>query len=284
MGSPVTIGKRPGVPGATLQGRGKSTPGRSGAGLPDASFKDCLPKLRPRLGATVSGLRGCVQVSLRLPEFASGCNDPLPVVVFPIMKSSTLHAPRGPVRAVPRARPRSGARHERLRTGDALPGHAHVRGWRRPDGPDGHLGSSASGGDDGAGRPQGGCHHHRHQARGVAGIAAAGGLVVDYTVTNTGAQPLLAYDVVPQDLGSATLPTDVDVTHAWVYEQSGVLRLSKQGFATAPNVRFAAAPVMGGHVIAPGASSVGGRMPRRRRSWTCRGTPSMPHAQPWTRA
>ena len=87
-----------------------------------------------------------------------------------------------------------------------------------------------------------------------AATAAAGGLVVDYTVTNTGAQPLLAYDVVPQDLGSATLPTDVDVTHAWVYEQSGVLRLSKQGFATAPNVRFAAAPVMGGHVIAPGAS------------------------------
>jgi hypothetical protein len=83
---------------------------------------------------------------------------------------------------------------------------------------------------------------------------APGGLVVDYTVTNTGAQPLLAYDVVPQDLGSATLPTDVDVTHAWVYEQSGVLRLSKQGFAPAPNVRFAAAPVMGGHVIAPGAS------------------------------
>jgi hypothetical protein len=83
---------------------------------------------------------------------------------------------------------------------------------------------------------------------------APGGLVVDYTVTNTGATPLLAYDVVPQDLGSATLPTDVDVTHAWVYEHSGVLRLSKQGFDPAPNVRFAAAPVMGGHVIAPGAS------------------------------
>jgi len=83
---------------------------------------------------------------------------------------------------------------------------------------------------------------------------APGGHVIDYTVTNTGAQPLLAYDVVPQDLGSATLPTGVDVAHAWVYEKSGVLRLSKQGFSTAPNVRFAAAPVMGGHVIAPGAS------------------------------
>lgn len=90
-----------------------------------------------------------------------------------------------------------------------------------------------------------------------AGIAAAPGLVVDYTVTNTGSKPLLAYDVVPQDLGSATLASDVDAKHAWVYEQSGVLRLSKQGFAPGPNVRFAAAPVMGGHVLAPGAAVSG---------------------------
>lgn len=89
------------------------------------------------------------------------------------------------------------------------------------------------------------------------GIAATGGLVVDYTVTNTGTKPLLAYDVVPQDLGSATVPADVDAKHAWVYEESGVLRLSKQGFSPAPNVRFAAAPVMGGHVLAPGASVTG---------------------------
>ena len=62
---------------------------------------------------------------------------------------------------------------------------------------------------------------------------------------------------MPADLGSATLPADVDPEHAWVYEQSGVLRLSKQGFAPAPNVRFIAAPVMGGRTIAPGASLTG---------------------------
>lgn len=90
-----------------------------------------------------------------------------------------------------------------------------------------------------------------------AGIAAAPGLVVDYTLTNTGTKPVLASDVVPADLGSATLPADVDLKHAWVYEQSGVLRLGKQGFAPGPNVRFAAAPVMGGHTIAPGASITG---------------------------
>jgi hypothetical protein len=90
-----------------------------------------------------------------------------------------------------------------------------------------------------------------------AGIAASPGLVVDYTLTNTGTTPVLAYDVVPADLGSATLPTDVDAEHAWVYESSGVLRLSKQGFATGPDVRFAAAPFMGGHTLAPGASITG---------------------------
>ncbi|WP_147062845.1 hypothetical protein [Terrabacter aerolatus] len=101
--------------------------------------------------------------------------------------------------------------------------------------------------------PAGGAHHGPTGS----GMAVRPGLVVDYTVTNTGSTPLLAYDLVPHDLGSAALPRGVDQQHAWVYEQSGVLRLSKQGFATAPNVRFAAAPVMGGHVIAPGASVTG---------------------------
>ena len=94
-------------------------------------------------------------------------------------------------------------------------------------------------------------------APGGAGIAASPGLLVDYSLTNTGSKPLVAYDVVPADLGSATLPKDVDPQHAWVYVESGVLRLSKQGFATAPDVRFAAAPVMGGHTIAPGATVTG---------------------------
>lgn len=90
-----------------------------------------------------------------------------------------------------------------------------------------------------------------------AGMSVRPGLVVDYRLTNTGSTPVLAYDVVPQELGSATLPADVDVQHAWVYEQSGVLRLSKQGFDTAPNVRFIAAPVIGAHIVAPGASLTG---------------------------
>ncbi|MER7072890.1 hypothetical protein [Terrabacter sp. NPDC000476] len=90
-----------------------------------------------------------------------------------------------------------------------------------------------------------------------AGIAAAPGYVVRYTVTNTTSEPVLARDVVPRDLGSATLAADVEREHVWVYEQDGVLRLSKQGFAPAPNVRFAAAPVVGGHTIAPGASLTG---------------------------
>ena len=94
-------------------------------------------------------------------------------------------------------------------------------------------------------------------APGGAGIAAAPGLVVEYSLTNTGSKPLVAYDVVPDDLGSATLSTGVDPRHAWVYEEAGVLRVSKQGFAPAPNVRFAAAPVMGGHTVAPGATITG---------------------------
>ena len=91
-----------------------------------------------------------------------------------------------------------------------------------------------------------------------AGVAPGPGLVVEYSLTNTGSKPVVAYDVVPDDLGSATLAPDVDPEHAWVYTESGVLRLSKQGFATAPNVRFAAAPVMGGHTIAP-AATINGR-------------------------
>lgn len=90
-----------------------------------------------------------------------------------------------------------------------------------------------------------------------AGMSVRPGLLVSYRLTNAGSTPVLADDVVPQDLGSATLPAGVDVQHAWVFEQSGVLRLSKQGFATAPNVRFAAAPVIGAHAVAPGATLSG---------------------------
>src|SRR6478735_4643940 len=173
-------------------------------------------------------------------------------------RHEAVHAPR-PARPPPpgpsrrRARPRSRARHECLRAGDG--------------GTSASSAPATSAGDAGAGGETvtaGGVRLEATMAPGGpeagstgAGIAAAPGLVVDYTLTNTGTKPVLASDVVPADLGSATLPADVDLKHAWVYEQSGVLRLSKQGFAPGPNVRFAAAPVMGGHTIAPGASITG---------------------------
>jgi hypothetical protein len=89
------------------------------------------------------------------------------------------------------------------------------------------------------------------------GIRRMPGLVVEYTLTNTGARPLVAYDVVPEDLGSATVPQDVNPEHAWVYVESGVLRLSKQGFAPARGVRFAAAPMTGARALDAGSSLTG---------------------------
>ena len=89
------------------------------------------------------------------------------------------------------------------------------------------------------------------------GIRRMPGLVVDYTLTNTGTKPLLAYDVVPDDLGSATLPKDVNPEHAWVFVDSGVLRVSKQAFAPAAGVRFVAAPMTGAHALDAGASLTG---------------------------
>jgi hypothetical protein len=89
------------------------------------------------------------------------------------------------------------------------------------------------------------------------GIRRMPGLVVEYTLTNTGSKPLLAYDIVPDDLGSATLPKTVNPEHAWVYVEAGVLRVSKQGFAPAPGVRFVAAPTTGARALDPGASLTG---------------------------
>ncbi|MFD1056215.1 hypothetical protein [Terrabacter terrigena] len=117
--------------------------------------------------------------------------------------------------------------------------------------------SSSSGGPARQTVTVGGVRLEAEMAPAGAGIAASSGLLVEYSVTNTGSKPVVALDVVPDDLGSATVPKDVDPQHAWVYAESGVLRISKQGFATAPNVRFAAAPVMGGHTIAPGATITG---------------------------
>ena len=183
------------------------------------------------------------------------------------MKPLTHHVLRGPLHPV-----RPGRAFVALALGSVLvtsacgqatpsPGAATPAGG---DGPSATAGSTVDAGAGAETATWGGVRRAATRARGGpvgggrgAGDAASPGLVVDYTLTNTGTKPVLAYDVVPADLGSATLPMDVDAKHAWVYEESGVLRLSKQGFAPGPNVRFAAAPVMGGHTIAPGASITG---------------------------
>ncbi len=87
---------------------------------------------------------------------------------------------------------------------------------------------------------------------------AVGRLTVDYTLTNTGAADLVAVDRIPTDLGGASLPADLDPTHAWVLAvDGGVTRISKQGFAVAPGVRFAAAPVIGARPLPAGGSLTG---------------------------
>ncbi len=89
------------------------------------------------------------------------------------------------------------------------------------------------------------------------GIKAEPGVVVEYTLSNTGSAPLAAVDVVPTALGSASLPADADRQHAWVYAHEGTVRVSKQGFATAPNVRFAAAPTIGARTLPAGGTLTG---------------------------
>ena len=83
------------------------------------------------------------------------------------------------------------------------------------------------------------------------------GIVVDYTLRNDGTRHLVAYDMVPDALGSATLPPDLDPEHAWVYPDSGLVRISKQGFATASGVSFIAAPMIGARTLDPGATLTG---------------------------
>ena len=202
------------------------------------------------------------------PDWGPECNGPDAVVVFHRMTPQTFPARPGEARPVRPSRP--ALRHRRL-LGLAV-GAVLVTSACGQASPSSGPATPAPGGDPGTptgtaaqttvvgsvrleasiapeGQVQSGAT--------VAGMSVHPGLLVDYRVTNTGTKPVLAYDVVPQELGSGTLPANVDVQHAWVYEQSGVLRISKQGFATAPNVRFIAAPVMGGHVIAPGASVTG---------------------------
>lgn len=77
------------------------------------------------------------------------------------------------------------------------------------------------------------------------------GLVVEYTISNDGSEPLLVHDRVPPTLGSATLPENLTAERVWVYLSDGRIRLSKQGFAPAPGIRFIAAPVMGARLLEP---------------------------------
>jgi hypothetical protein len=92
------------------------------------------------------------------------------------------------------------------------------------------------------------------------GVRKKPGVVVTYTLTREGggAGELVAYDVVPDSLGSAGLPPDVNPEHAWVYASGAAVRISKQGFASAPGTTFVAAPTIGARVI-PADGSLQGR-------------------------
>ncbi|MDV3220999.1 hypothetical protein [Intrasporangium sp.] len=87
------------------------------------------------------------------------------------------------------------------------------------------------------------------------GIRRTPGLVVEYTVRNSGTESLVVHDRVPGDLGSSTLPDQIDPEHAWVYMAGDVLRVSKQGFE--PTVAFFAAPVTGARQIPAGGMLAG---------------------------
>jgi hypothetical protein len=83
-------------------------------------------------------------------------------------------------------------------------------------------------------------------------------LVADYTVTNATGRTVLVVDRIPKSLGSSRLEaTDIAPAHAWVVMAGNVVRVTKQAFPIAPNVRFIADPVIGGHVVEPGGSTKG---------------------------
>ncbi|WP_404390350.1 hypothetical protein [Humibacillus xanthopallidus] len=95
------------------------------------------------------------------------------------------------------------------------------------------------------------------------GVRRKPGVVVTYTLTREGGGgnaggELVAYDVVPDSLGSAGLPPDVNPEHAWVYADGDAVRISKQSFAAAPGVSFIAAPTTGVRVI-PASGALEGR-------------------------
>lgn len=82
-------------------------------------------------------------------------------------------------------------------------------------------------------------------------------LVIDYTLTQSGTEPVYAVDLAPDVLSNSRLDPAARRTHAWVYQSDDGPRISKQGFAIAPTIRFFAAPVMGVKRVDPGASITG---------------------------
>ena len=92
------------------------------------------------------------------------------------------------------------------------------------------------------------------------GVRRKPGVVVTYTLTRDGGGmgEVVAYDVVPDSLGSAGLPPDVNPEHAWVHADGDTVRISKQSFAAAPGISFIAAPTTGVRVI-PATGALEGR-------------------------
>lgn len=86
--------------------------------------------------------------------------------------------------------------------------------------------------------------------------ASATAATVAYTVANASDRVRLVIDRIPARLGGATLGA-VDPARAWVYRFAAGVRVSKQAFPVAPNVRFVAAPVIGARFLAPGARLTG---------------------------
>ena len=104
------------------------------------------------------------------------------------------------------------------------------------------------------------------------GVRKKPGVVVTYTLTREGgaAGELVAYDVVPDTLGSAGLPPDVNPEHAWVYADGETVRISKQAFATAPASPSSPPRRLVRASSRPTARCRAGRMPCRPPSSTCR--------------
>ena len=95
---------------------------------------------------------------------------------------------------------------------------------------------------------------------------AGPGLVVDYTLHEHRLAPRSSPTTsCRQPRLCASLPADLDPEHAWVYADSGVLRLSKQGFRAGAGRPFVGRPRHGRATRStPGPAHRDGRMPCRR--------------------